>query len=1283
MRNHTNRAGARTVLGAVALLLGLLTFAPAALAGPPTHLRTPAQDISGLNHACGTAVDSQGDVYASSTGESKIKVFDPAHTELTSIPDPNEPCGLAVDSHGTLLVSEKATGKVVRFVPSAYPFTGGSTYGAAEPIDSSGNARGIAVDGGSSGLYTDDALYIAKGDHIDAYTNEAQRIQLGEKTTGGTFTLTFNGQTTGSLPYNASHAEVQEALEALSTVGVGNIEVTTGNFFANDHLITFIHSLGLANVSQIEVDTSGLSGGGITRSEVNGGLAATIGSGSLTDATGVAAYTYPASYTGPKLDRPFDAHLFAADVGTDQVKVFSGPQLTGLKLRKTIAGPKAGEDFGFGSAGAYLAVDPGNGNPETQKCASIAEQACTAGHFLVYDDAHSTVDEFDATGEFLDQFTDASLADAEPTGLAVDRSAGAHDGTVYVASGSGAAAKLLAFGPLATPSRAPLSSRSFELQTAKAVATDSFGDLYVAAGAEIKVYDPAGVELTKIVDAEGAGDLAIDSTGVVYVLDWGPKNGTTEKVTYYTPSSYPPSGGTTYDRHEPSLLTQEGAKIGILRSIDVDAANDHLFVLGGLGVAIELDSAAHGSVILNSKFGSGHIPGSPLEVAADGANGNIYVSYNPGGVVVLGSTGSEVLAKIMGAGSPGGDFASHGPNPTIAIDESNGHVLVFEPVRGVAEEYDASGAFVSQFFNPQFGEFKPGQTYRVAIDNGTSSPNRGNAYIAYDEPSPGTPDLWAFGPLSYGEGPIALTGGVDGLGVGSATVHGTVDPRGFDLSECHFEYLTDAQYLSNGQTFAGAGSQPCAESLAEIGKGTGAVPVHAAIGGLDPEARYRFRLLAKNKYGESIGKAGLFGPPLLTSKSALPILFDEATLRAEVDPSGLATKYQFLYGTSEAYGQGTPVAALPAGDGFVPIQAALTGLAEGTTYHFRIVIENEAKIVEGPDQTLTTGARAEPQSCPNVEFRTGLSANLPDCRAYELVTPADTRGAQPYAAGSGSAGEQFNNWLTPPRGPGAGERLSFSSDSALPGLDGNGVLSDGYRATRASSEGLHPSKGWIGEHVGPNYAQAGGGGGSPNGTASDQLNSFWAIDPQESLEGALSEGISLRTPAGFEAMGRGSLGTDLKAESRYLSAGGAHVIFSSKAHLENQAAPAGTEAIYDRAAGGSSAEVVSLKPDGSAFAAGEDASYVASTEDGSAVVFDAGGTLYLHRGGETVEVATAPNTFGGISEDGERVFYAGGPSGDLPAALFACDIDAGPCAGSGAHPPTEIADRIDLRQRLR
>jgi hypothetical protein len=45
-------------------------------------------------------------------------------------------------------------------------------------------------------------------------------------TLGGTYTLTFNGQTTSAIAFNATAATVQAALVALSSVGAGNVLVT-------------------------------------------------------------------------------------------------------------------------------------------------------------------------------------------------------------------------------------------------------------------------------------------------------------------------------------------------------------------------------------------------------------------------------------------------------------------------------------------------------------------------------------------------------------------------------------------------------------------------------------------------------------------------------------------------------------------------------------------------------------------------------------------------------------------------------------------------------------------------------------------------------------------------------------------------------------------------------------------------------------------------------------------------------------------------------------------------
>ena len=51
--------------------------------------------------------------------------------------------------------------------------------------------------------------------HNDMKTDETQTVRVNNAT-GGTFTLTFDGQTTAPIAYNATAAAVQAALEALS-----------------------------------------------------------------------------------------------------------------------------------------------------------------------------------------------------------------------------------------------------------------------------------------------------------------------------------------------------------------------------------------------------------------------------------------------------------------------------------------------------------------------------------------------------------------------------------------------------------------------------------------------------------------------------------------------------------------------------------------------------------------------------------------------------------------------------------------------------------------------------------------------------------------------------------------------------------------------------------------------------------------------------------------------------------------------------------------------------------
>jgi subtilisin-like proprotein convertase family protein len=62
------------------------------------------------------------------------------------------------------------------------------------------------------------------------YTLSTPEVQtITNNATSGTFTLTFNGQTTPPLAFNATAAQIETALENLTSVGVGNVAVSSAS----------------------------------------------------------------------------------------------------------------------------------------------------------------------------------------------------------------------------------------------------------------------------------------------------------------------------------------------------------------------------------------------------------------------------------------------------------------------------------------------------------------------------------------------------------------------------------------------------------------------------------------------------------------------------------------------------------------------------------------------------------------------------------------------------------------------------------------------------------------------------------------------------------------------------------------------------------------------------------------------------------------------------------------------------------------------------------------------
>jgi len=95
--------------------------------------------------------------------------------------------------------------------------------------------------------------------------------------------------------------------------------------------------------------------------------------------------------------------------------------------------------------------------------------------------------------------------------------------------------------------------------------------------------------------------------------------------------------------------------------------------------------------------------------------------------------------------------------------------------------------------------------------------------------------------------------------------------------------------------------------------------------------------------------------PLVTTLAATSITATAATLNGSLNPNGLATSYHFEYGTSTSYGYSTSTISAGSGTSNISVNANITGLITGTTYHFRLVAVNSDGTSNGNDLTFIPG----------------------------------------------------------------------------------------------------------------------------------------------------------------------------------------------------------------------------------------------------------------------------------------------------------------------------------------
>jgi hypothetical protein len=426
-------------------------------------------------------------------------------------------------------------------------------------------------------------------------------------------------------------------------------------------------------------------------------------------------------------------------------------------------------------------------------------------------------------------------------------------------------------------------------------------------------------------------------------------------------------------------------------------------------------------------------------------------------------------------------------------------------------------------------------------------------------------------------------------------------------------------------------------------------------GALSSEGRYLF--VPSEPVG--VGHVLAYGPtaenpPSVANLSASGITATEAQLHATVDPGNLATHYTFEYISQSRFEEAgfsgavvAPTGQLQAVDSEIPVSAPVTGLSPDTAYRFRVVATNSEGSDEAEGEFSTYPAAEESPSCPNGEVRVGASALLPDCRAYELVTPGNTNARSPVGVG------HLGSYFAAPQASPDGSRVSFQIEGGMiPGGDGTGSFAgDPYLATRSGT-------GWTTASAGPNGAEAPKI--LPGSTSPDQGYSFWSTaSPEGSAAVDGGNANYVRYPDGHSALvGRGSLGSDPNADGKLISENGGHIVFVSgtstgpAVQLEPNAPPSGTRTIYDRTAD-EVTHVVSLLPNGKAPPAGQDALYMGASLDGTGIAFTVEGTLYLRYDNRETFKVGKELTFEGVAAQGRRIFYLDGGN------LKAFDVNGG------------------------
>ncbi len=374
---------------------------------------------------------------------------------------------------------------------------------------------------------------------------------------------------------------------------------------------------------------------------------------------------------------------------------------------------------------------------------------------------------------------------------------------------------------------------------AESLATDSSGRLFFpnSATGSVQIYSATGALEGAVTcgGCPGGGfvkpqSVAFNSAGKLFVVDSA--NG--GRVLRFGPSA----GSYAY---ESTLQSGAGAS-----AVAVDSSSDDVFVgdlVGSTYHVVAYDSS--GTEF--DDFGAGLVARSAIEaitgkLAVNTATHKVYLS-NPGGKNLW------VFERIASIPVPTASIAAPSPLGQVsatlrATVNPKGHVLTT-----CAFEYTDHADFLANGFANADTAACPSlvgdrESTSLGVAASALAPSTSYDYRIKVASYGGSAES---GPQSFETlpplPPAATSGSASALTKTTATLAGTVNPKGGPVSDCHFELVTDAAFQATG--FTGASSKPCLS----LPSGNVANAVTSKVTGLIAGTSYRFRVVATNNSG--------------------------------------------------------------------------------------------------------------------------------------------------------------------------------------------------------------------------------------------------------------------------------------------------------------------------------------------------------------------------------------------------------------------------------------------------